>query len=83
MGIMNIEIIRGFLGWCSVINIGIMMLQTILIIVLRKALVKMHGKMFDLDEKFIMQACYQYLGQYKVAVLVLNIVPYFALKIIG
>ena len=79
---MDIEILKRVLGWCTVINMGIMLLQTILVILLRKIIVRFHGRMFNLDEKFIMQACYQYLGNYKIAVIFLNLVPYIALVII-
>ena len=80
---MTIEMIRAALGWCSVINIGLLMLSSILIIVLRETALHFHGKMFNLDEKFLSQAYFQYLGQYKIVIIVLNIVPYFALCIVG
>ncbi len=80
---MNLEIIRLFLGWCSIINVALLLLSSILVVVIRKTAVKMHGKMFNVDEKFLCEAYFTYLGQYKIAILVFNIVPYFALKIMG
>jgi len=80
---MTIEAIRTFFGWCTIINIGIFMLQSILIIALRGAASRIHGKMFNIDEKYTSQAYFQYLGQYKIAIIVFNLVPYFALRIIG
>ena len=80
---MTIETIRTFLGWCTVINIGLFMLSSILIIAIRGTASRIHGKMFNLDEKSISQAYFQYLGQYKIAIIVFNIVPYFALKVMG
>ncbi|MFC1807105.1 DUF6868 family protein [Candidatus Omnitrophota bacterium] len=80
---MAIETIRIFFGWCSVINIGLLILSSILIIAIRGTAARFHGKMFNLDEKFLSQAYFQYLGQYKIAIIVLNIVPYFALKIMS
>ncbi|MCK5492364.1 MAG: hypothetical protein KAJ14_04555 [Candidatus Omnitrophica bacterium] len=77
----TIEVIREFLGWCSVINIVLLMFSAILISVIRKTAARLHGKMFNLDENFLSQAYFQYLGQYKIAIIVFNIVPYFALKI--
>ena len=81
--VMDLAITREFLGWCSVINMGLLLLSSFLVITIRKTTVRMHGKMFNVDEKFLCQAYFTYLGQYKIAILVLNIVPYFALKIIG
>ena len=80
---MAIETIRTFLGWCTVINLGLFILSSILIIAIRGIASRFHAKLFGLDEKFISQAYFQYLGQYKIAVIVFNIVPYFALKVMG
>ena len=79
---MTIETIRTFLGWCTVINIGIFMLSSILIIAIRRTVSRIHSKMFNLDEKYTAQAYFQWLGQYKIAIIVFNIVPYFALRIV-
>ncbi len=80
---MTIETIREFFGWCAVINIGLLILSSILLIAVRGAALRIHGKMFNLDEKYLSQAYFQFLAQYKIAIIVLNVVPYFALKIMG
>ena len=74
---------RAVLGWCAVINIGLLMFSSILIISVRGAALRIHGKMFNLDEQYLSQAYFQYLAQYKIAIIVFNIVPYFALRIVG
>jgi len=79
----TIEAMREFFGWCSVINIGLLMLSSILIIAIRGIASRIHSKMFDLDESDVRRAYFQYLGQYKIAIIVFNIVPYFALKVMG
>jgi hypothetical protein len=79
----TIEVIREFLGWCSVINIGLLVLSSILIIAIRHPVSRIHAEMFDLDERGVRHAYFQYLGKYKVAIIVFNIVPYFALKVMG
>jgi len=80
---MTLETLRTFFGWCTVINIGLFMLSSILIISLREIAARFHAKMFNLDEQFISQTFYQYLGVYKIVLIVFNIVPYFALKVMG
>ena len=79
----TIEVMREFLGWCSVINVGVLMLSAIFVIVLRVRVARIHGKMFNLDESDISSAYFQYLAQYKIAIIVFNIVPYFALTIMN
>ncbi len=80
---MTVEMIRAVLGWCSVINIGLLLFSSILLIAIRGVASRIHGKMFNLDEKYLSQAYFQYLAQYKIAIIVFNVVPYFALRIIG
>jgi len=80
---MSIETIREFFGWCTVINIGLFMLSSILIIAIRGTAARIHGKMFNLDEKYLSEAYFHYLGQYKIAIIMFNIIPYFALKVMG
>jgi len=77
----TIEIMREFLGWCSVINSGRLMLSAFLVVLLRNQISYIHTKIFDLDERNIPQAYFQYLAQFKIIIIVFNIVPYFALMI--
>ena len=42
-----------------------------------------HSALFGLDEKDLGRAYFQYLAQYKIAIIVLNIAPYLALRIIA
>lgn len=77
----KIEVIREFLGWCSVINIGLGLFSMILITPLRGPILRIHSKIFNLDEGDLSRAYIQLLGQYKIAIIMLNIVPYLVLRI--
>ena len=77
----TIETMIEFLGWCSVINIGMLIFYSIFIIIFTDTMVKIHTKMFDLDKNYLTQAYFKYLAQYKIIIIIFNIVPYFALKI--
>jgi len=79
----TIETMTEFFGWCSLINIVVLFLSSILIIGLRRTALRIHGKMFNLDEETLSKAYLQYLAQYKIATIVFSIVPYIALKIMG
>lgn len=79
----TIEIMIAFLGWCSVINIGMLILSAIFIIIFNDTVIKIHAKMFDLDKLYLQQSYFKYLAQYKIIIIIFNIVPYFALKIIA
>ena len=80
---MNIDTLREFLGWCTVINVGLMFFSWIMIMLLQGWASKLHAGMFNLDEASVRRAYFQYFANYKIAVIVLNLVPYLALAIMG
>lgn len=75
--------ITSFFGWCSVIGIMLLTFSSIMVISLRHKTAQIHGKMFHLEEDQLSKLYFQYLAQFKIALIILNIIPYFALKIIG
>lgn len=77
----SIEFVTSFLGWCSVINIGVLILSSALLITFKQTISNIHSKLFGLDKEILPLAYFQYLGNYKIAIFILNIVPYTALKL--
>ena len=80
---MNIETACDFLGWCTVISFGVMVFQTIAILVLRGWITNIHARMFQLDGESIRRAYFQYLAIFKILFIVFNLVPFIALKIMS
>ena len=80
---MTIEALRDLLGLASAINIAVLLLSTLGVIAMRGAVARIHSKLFGLDEKDLGRAYFQYLAQYKIAIIVLNIAPYIALKVMA
>ena len=79
----TIEGIREFFGWCCVINIVILLLAMIPLVLFRGLFSSIHAKMFNLDESDVSRGYFQFMAQYKIALLVLCIVPYIALCILS
>jgi hypothetical protein len=77
------ETLTEFFGWASVINVAILLLSTLSVIAFRGAITGLHARLFGLDETDLGRAYFQYLAQYKIAIIVLNIAPYFALKLMA
>lgn len=77
----SIDTLREFLGWCTVINIAILLVATIFIAFARNSISKIHAKLFKLSESDLSCSYFQFLGQYKLAIYVFNLVPYIALRI--
>ena len=72
-----------FLRSCSIINISILFLSTVALGLVRKPVARMHSKIFGVSESDLPSAYMQYLGNYKIVIIVFNLVPYIALKIIS
>ena len=78
---MNIETLHEFLGWCTVINFGVLVVGAIKVLALRDWATKIHARMFQVDEEWVRRSYFMFFGYYKIAILVLNLVPYIALSI--
>lgn len=79
---MTTQEITMLFAWMTTINAGILLFSTIAIISMRRFIARVHGKMFNIDEKDALRAYFQYLGQYKIAVIVFNLAPYLALRVV-
>lgn len=79
----SLETLTAFLGWCTILNVGMLALQGIVVMGMRDTLTRLHAKMFGVNEGDLPRLYFQYVAQYQMAMLVLNLAPYIALKIIG
>ena len=80
---MSLEMLREFFGWCTVFSFGLLFISSIMLFLCRAWAAKIHARMFDLDEAWLRQAYFQYLASFKIAVIVFNLVPYVALRMMG
>ncbi len=77
---MTIEMMREFLAWCSVINVGMLIFSFIIMCAARKTIYHFHSKLFPMSEQQFNGIMYAFLGGYKILIIVFNIVPYLALS---
>ena len=75
--------LREFLGWCTVINMGFLLIAALAVSALRDFMMSVHRRMYRLSDDDLGRAYFQYLAQYKIAVFVFNLVPYMALRVMG
>ena len=80
---MTIETLTAFFGWCTLINSGILAFSTVALFIGRKSIPKIHASMFGLQESTLAPAYFQYLAQFKIITITLNLAPYIALKILA
>jgi len=80
---MSIEKLRRFLGWCTVINFGLFFFGVIKLLLIAEWASEIHADMFQVDAASVRQAYFLYLVYYKLAIIVLNLVPYATLRIMA
>ena len=72
-----------FFGWTTVINFVLLFVSSVMVIMMRGAIARIHGKMFGLDTADLSRAYFQYIAQYKIAIIVFSLTPYLALKLMA
>ncbi len=80
---MSIATLRTLFGWCTVINVGLMILSFALLIPLGNFVYRMHARIFPMSRETFNIIIYSYLGIYKILVIVFCLVPYLALSIMA
>ena len=78
----SMQAAREVLGWCTVLNMGVLLFASLYVTVLAGPIKRVHGRMFGLSDEDLSRAYFQYLAQYKIAIFVLNLAPYVALRIV-
>lgn len=80
---MTLELMRAALGWCGVINIGLLTWWVLFIMCAGDFVYRMHSKFFPLTREQFNGIHYSGIVIFKLAIFMLNIVPYLALRIVG
>lgn len=79
----DIPTVTTFLGWCAVMNIGILFFTAFWLVAFRDFTKRVHSSLLGVDQDILDAAYIQFMGNLKIAVLVFNVVPYLALKIMA
>lgn len=79
----SLETVTAFFGWTTVINFVLLFVSSIIVITTRGAISRIHGSMFGLEAADLSRAYFQYIAQYKIAIIVFSLTPYIALKLMA
>ena len=79
----EIDVLIRFFGWCTVINLGVLLFSTIMLLLLKDQMVAVHSKLFGLSSATLAAIYFRYLAYYKVAIFIFNLVPYLALTLMS
>jgi hypothetical protein len=80
---MTIDLIRDAFLWCFIINIGILLWWFLFFTLAHDWMYKIHGKWFKLSVDKFDTIHYAGMAFFKICIFLFNIVPYFALRIVG
>ncbi len=79
---MDIRTLKEFFKWCAIINVALLILSAIMIIAAPDFIYRVQGQLFQMPRETFDVVLYAFLGLYKIVILVFNLVPYVALRII-
>jgi Family of unknown function (DUF6868) len=74
---------RDALLWCAVINYGVLLIWFLFFILAHDWMHRFHSKWFRLSVEQFDALHYGGMSVYKLGILLLNLVPYVALRIVG
>lgn len=80
---MTLEIVRSTLAWCIVINMVLLMLWFLLFTLAHDWMYRLHGKWYQLSVGTFDTIHYSGMALFKIGILLLNLAPYLALRIVG
>ena len=79
---MDIDSIRTFFMWCTILNVALLSLSSLMCICAKDWAYRMHNKFYGISREAFNIAIYSFLGVYKVLIFVFCLIPYLALLII-
>ncbi len=79
----NIQTITTFLGWCSIVTLGIYLFTVLALMGFRDPVKKIHSKLSGVPGDKLDELYFNYLANFKLALIILNVAPYVALKLMA
>ncbi len=81
--VMSIELLTQFLGWCAVLNIALLLWWVFFMIFAHDWVYKIHTSWFYLNTERFDAIHYAGIAFYKLSIILFNVAPYLALRIIS
>jgi len=80
---MDIYSITAFFMWCTILNVALLLLSSLICLCAGDWAYRIHSKWFSISRETFNVAFYSFLGLYKIFIFVFNLIPYIALLIIA
>jgi hypothetical protein len=79
---MSIEIARGVFLWCAVVNSGVLLWWLLFFVLAHDSMSRLHGRWFRVPADQFDAIHYTGMAVYKIGILLFNLVPYVALRVV-
>ena len=79
----SLESLAAFFGWCTVINYGLLIFMSLIVMAMRGTMIGVHSRLFGVSEADLPRCYFQVLAHYQSLILVFSLVPYVALKLMA
>jgi ABC-type bacteriocin/lantibiotic exporter with double-glycine peptidase domain len=79
----TLEVVTVFFGWMTAINFVFLFVASIMVMTMRGAMSRVYSRMFGVEAADLPRVYFQCLGQYEIAIVVLSLTPYIALRIMS
>jgi len=79
---MTVEVILAVLGWCTLINFALLIWWYLFLALAHDWTYRLHTKWFKISTEQFDAIHYSLMGVFKIGVIIFNLVPYLALRIV-
>ena len=80
---MTLETVRAVLAWCTVINLGLFIWWFLFFALAHDWMYRLHARWFKITVEKFDTLHYAGMALFKMAILLFNLVPYLAMRIVG
>jgi hypothetical protein len=77
----SIEEMTALLGWCTVINLVLLVVSTLVLFLFQKIVLRFHEWFSGLSAEQLKPIYVQYLAQMKLLWIIFNLTPYLAIRV--
>ena len=78
---MDIAQITTFLGWCTLINTSILVITALSVFFCLEFITSLQSQLYGVSTDQLPALYFSYMANYKIAIIVFNLVPYVVLKL--
>jgi len=77
----SLESLAAFFGWCTVLNYGLLIFMSLIVMTMRGTMTSIHSRLFGVSEADLPRCYFKVLAHYQSLILAFSLAPYLALKL--